>query len=340
MQVRGLLENWRELSLATHLQLDVTGLLGFRALLSAIARGRLDSAYKGKELYRRALLDSHGLETLVRNRIPWERLHANVHQGVVGALVVTALQIATGRTTMFAELAPRTTFRPSRDPRRVSQRGLLEAEHVLASAAIPLLFPVRRLGARYYCDGGLRFNTPLAPAIRCGAERLVVISPRSRVGFEPQKGGEESVYPSSIFLLGKVLNALLLDSVDYDLQVLERINRLWATLEQTLDTQAFREVQQVLAETRESPYRRLQTLVFRPSEDISHLASERAHRLRTRRLVSRMLTWVAQLGVTWEADLLSFILFDGEFARQLIALGHQDALQRAEEITAFFGEGT
>ena len=93
---------------------------------------------------------------------------------------------------------------------------------MLASASIPLLFPARRVGKHYYCDGGLRFNTPIAPAIRAGAERLVVISVRHsrtprEVDAEEQADTDGGGHLSPLFLVGKLLNALLLDPVAYDL---------------------------------------------------------------------------------------------------------------------------
>src|SRR5690606_32085730 len=112
----------------------------------------------------------------VESEIPYTRLHANVRSGIVRALIVAALEISTGRTTLFSELAEGTAFRPSRDPRRVVQPADIDSDHVLAAAANPLLFPARRSGAHYYSAAGVRSNTPIAPATRCGGERLVVVS--------------------------------------------------------------------------------------------------------------------------------------------------------------------
>jgi NTE family protein len=144
----------------------------------------------------------------------------------VRALVVAALEISTGRTTMFTEAAAGVTFAPLRDPRRVVEYTEITPAHVLASAAIPLLFPSRRIGTYYYCDGGVRF-APIAPAIRCGADASVV-SPLSNA--TPPRGG--AIAPSSVsapgVLLGKIMR-LLLDPVRYDLQVLEGSICSWAT---------------------------------------------------------------------------------------------------------------
>lgn len=108
-----------------------------------------------QERLGRSFINPRALEELVRTQIPFRRLHDNVDTGVVQALVVAALNIANTKTTMFAEVAPAARFVPSRDPRRQGSLTQIECGHVLASAAILLVFPARRIGSEYYCDGGV-----------------------------------------------------------------------------------------------------------------------------------------------------------------------------------------
>lgn len=337
MHVEGLLGHWVELELAKHLSLDpLRFLLGPRL---GARLGRLRG--EGDERWGRSLLDPRALEELVETGLPYARLHENVDRGIVRALVVAALEVSSGRTTLFSELAEGTELTRSRDPRRVVVPARIEARHLLASAAIPLLFPARRIGSTYYCDGGIRFNTPIAPAIRCGVDRLVVVSllfTRDASSPPPPEEAEAHLqaYPSPAFLLGKVLNALLLDPVRYDLQVLEGLNVLMSTLEETLDPDELERVREVITKERGLPYRRIDTLVFRPSADIGKLAHEHAQRAKMGTLSTLLVSRLADLGEDLEADLLSFVLFDGEFARALIELGRKDALARADEIEAFF----
>ncbi|MEZ4336396.1 MAG: patatin-like phospholipase family protein [Sandaracinaceae bacterium] len=339
MGVEDLLGHWRALELSKHLSLDLVRFLTAGRLRERLARWREGD----DERFGRSVLDPKALETLVEETIPYERLHGNVREGVVRALVVAALEISTARTTQFAELAPETSFATSRDPRRLFRPSEIEARHVLASAALPLLFPARKIGRHYYCDGGIRFNTPIAPAIRCGASKLVVVSllyPRSMGAEAETPEAEENVaaYPSPVFLLGKVLNALLLDPVRYDLQVMDRLNRLMGALEDNLTPDEMARVDEVLTSSRGAPYRRIETLVFAPSVDIGRMAHDHARQTRARSLSSLMVRRLAELRDQIEADLLSFILFDGEFADRLAHLGRRDALDRADEIEAFFAE--
>jgi NTE family protein len=332
MNAKGLAEQWRALDVARHLKLDMRGLLGWKRHLTS------DEEQLPK-LVGRSLLDIRALEEIVYRNVPWDDLHRNVSQGRVRSLVVSALHIVTGHTVTFAELAPGTNFTNTRDPRRELRLEAINADHVLASSAIPLLFPARRVGGDYFCDGGVRFNTPISPAIRCGVERLVVISLLSRESSPLDPTLEQirvDAYNSPIFLIGKVLNALLLDPLRYDLQVLERFNRLLDALERVLPHGELEAVQRVLLESRGLPYRKLETLVFRPTRDVGRLARDRAAKLQGSRFSSWLLARTATLGALWQSDLVSFILFDAEFAADLIELGREDALCRAAEIRAFF----
>ena len=340
--VMDLVRQWESLDLNRHLRIDPTAFLGISGKIPFLPKSWHDPFEMG-EHYGRAIIDPRALEELVRQTIPWERLRRNVDAGIVHSLVVSALDVAGGRTTVFADHAPHVGLHPSRDPRRETRNEAITAEHVLASAAIPLLFPARRIGQTYFCDGGLRFNTPISPAIRAGAERLVVVSLlHGKPPALSRAASALAAYPNPLFLLGKVLNALLLDPVDYDLQVLHRLNKLLDVVQTTLDPNAFQRFSEVLEQERGSSYRRVNTLVFRPSEDIGVLAgrflrSEHLDWKGTAKLASFVLRRTAALGASVETDLGSFLLFDGEFAHELISLGKRDALRRATEIKEFFG---
>lgn len=291
-----------------------------------------------------SLLDPRAIEALTEKRIPWTQLHYNLASGLVHALAVTGLNVATGKSTVFAQLSPDASYRASRDPRRNALLVRMRAEHVLASSAFPLLFPARKVDGTVYCDGGLRQNTPIAPALRAGSDKLLIISllarkNRAKQVSVPQAQIEQArvqAFPSPLYLLGKLLTALLLNPLEYDLQVLDRFNRLVEVLEEELDPDELRRVRDVLTRSRGVPYRRVPTLVFEPSRDIGHMAGEFLERRTARSLTTLALKRMNRLSRTWEADFMSFILFDGEFARELIELGRRDAHERENEVVAFF----
>jgi NTE family protein len=316
---------WTALGVNTHLKLR-----GNVGDLRALATG----------WFSKAVLDVAPLEELVAGNVDFAQLHRNIEENKISALLLSAFNIGTAQTTIFTEQHPLLSVRPSKDPTRVEVKGRIRAEHVLASAAMPFVFPARRIDDHYYCDGGVRFNTPISPAIRCGAERLVVISlqpPSKRV----LKRDPLEHYPSVPLLAGRLLDALLLDPFEYDLDVLERFNRLTSALQEALPRHTLGKIRQVLVETRGAPYRNLQTLVFSPSEDLGQLANEhlREH-LATYKLgaIPRyFLRKAANPDASWEADWAAYVLFDGKYADRLMELGLRDGYAQRDKIRQFFG---
>ncbi len=338
-----LLELWRSLRLEQHVKLRMLGLMRWPRRVVEMFRGGTRELPPGT-----GLLDTRELEALVSRAIDFEKLRENVRDGHLHALLIAALHVVSGQTTVFAELAPGTKFYTSPASVRINRVEPVTLDHVLASAAIPLLFPTRRVGERYYCDGGLRFNTPIAPAIRAGADPLLIISVSHRTTEAERRSHERELAEAEgmdlgpLFLVGKLLNALLLDPVKHDLEILSRLNDLVEILESTLDPQELERVQQVLVKTRGMGYRRLRTVVFEPSRDIGRMAGDYI-RTSLRKspdlnpVLDRMLSRAAREGMSQEADWASYLLFDGGFAEKLIELGRGDAHARADEIRAVFG---
>jgi NTE family protein len=334
--VNGLAELWRGLDLAKDLQLDPWGLK--RRFSAWWQDPHFGIPLKGPAT--RSLLDPRPLRDLIRNGIPWADLHRNVERGQVKAVVVPALQVISGITVMFAEIAEGVPFRPSRDPNREGRPTTLGPEHVLASAAIPMLFPPQPIDGHNYYDGGLRFNTPISPAIRVGSDRLVVVSTK-QMGRKPARPAPEN--PGIGFLLSKLLNALLLDPMTYDLQVLGRFNELFQVLQDELDEADWQRVSDVLIRKRGFPYRPLSTLIFSPSIDVGLFAVEHLRRRMpqldldplTLRILERALGGPDEPN---EGEWASLLLFDGSLADALIDLGRKDALSRRDEIQAFFAD--
>ena len=139
---------------------------------------------------------------------------------------MSATHVGTGHTVVFLSSAEPVPREWSRDPFVRHRAARIGPRHVLASAAIPMLFPAVKIGDEYFTDGGLRQNTPMSPAIRLGADRLLLVSlrhvaPRAARSLQQERA---EAYPKPLFLAGKALNALLLDHTEYDLQRMQRIN--------------------------------------------------------------------------------------------------------------------
>ena len=275
---------------------------------------------------------------LLRSAIDWARLHANIEAGNAQALIVPALDIVRGHSALFAELAPGVAFRGPLDPHRRALPTRITPTHLLAAIAIPGVFPAQSLGGTHYVDGGLSYSVPIAPALRVGATRLVLVSGYRQANDVALLERE----PSWAHVMGKVLNAQLLGPLKRDLQNLERFNQLWDMLEQEVEPEQLARVGNVLAKVRGQPYRKVESLMFQPSDDIGLVIRQflddelpgldlpGLHRLWFRH-------WLAADAPGAGADWAAYALFDGTLARRLAAFGRADARARAEEIRAFFG---
>jgi len=293
---------------------------------------------------RAGLLNTEPIERLVRGRIPWQRIDANLASGALDAIAVSATDIGSGRTFVFVQTRDGTVPDWGRDPRRMAVGAHLRAEHALASAAIPLVFPPVEIDGRFLCDGGLRQNTPVSPALRLGAERLLVVSlrhePRPRELSDLQRNRLRA-YPGVLFLLGKVFNALLLDHLDYDLESMNLINKIVESGELAYGEEFLDHLNAVVTPLRGVGYRKVHTLVIRPSRDIGAIAARYIGSFNLGGPWRRILKYGMQLAARTddrdESDLLSYLLFDGSYVGELAQLGFNDAAARRDELVAFFG---
>ena len=191
-----------------------------------------------------------------------------------------------------------------------------------------------RIDRELYLDGGLRQNTPIAPALRLGATHIFAVGGSREVkGVSMSEGGSAGPdAPGMAFLLGKVLNAFLLDHIDVDVELMTRLNNVLGDGERAFGDD-FAERMSAEAHRRGAPaYRHVQGLVVRPSDDIGRLASEHVRRGRFRRRSDgdEAFAHPPRFRGGSEADLASYLLFDGAFCRQLIELGRADAKARRE----------
>jgi len=233
----------------------------------------------------------------------------NVEEGLLKAVALTTLNYTTGHTLTWVQGCDIDTWER---PHRKSARVRLTVDHILASSALPLLFPAVRLGDGWHGDGGIRLSAPLAPAVHLGARRILAVSTRYR---ESGEGSElpPGRYPPPAQILGKLLNAIFLDVLDQDAQRLERINQL------------VRE----LPEDKRHGMREIDCLILRPSQDLGRLAAEyepqlpRSFRFLTRSLGTRE---------TESPDFLSLLLFAPDYVSRLMEIGEADAEARRDEI--------
>ena len=273
----------------------------------------------------RSLLDNSPLETLLRQLVPIERLPGMLDAGHLQALAVTASSYGSGLHVTFYQ--SRHDIVPWTRSQRIAVRAPIGNEHLLASSAIPFVFPAVALdveGAMEYCgDGSMRQSAPISPAVHLGAERILVIG-AGRMHEPPGRRAGADVYPSMAQIAGHALSNIFLDALAGDSERLRRIN----------NPLSLRDPGRRAA----SGLRPMDVLVIAPSQRLDDLAAQ--HQGSLPAPVRALLRGV---GVTGEgvdargAALSSYLLFEAEYTRALIALGEADTLARRDEVVRFFG---
>ncbi len=342
----GLLATWRAMRLRDVLRIHATDLVAVP--LRALGLSRLTRTLAGEEPDKTTdavggLIDLTPLENIVAERIPWRALRTNLGRRRPGALCISCTEVRSGRIVVFQDGALADAKPWARDPSARAVLTEITAAHVRASAAIPFLFPAIRIGGGYYVDGGLRMNTPLSPALRLAADRVLVVA----LKHAPGRAGGECEYPEDAitqpaFLLGKVLNALLLDQLEYELQKMELVNAWIARGEEVYGETFLDRINVAVRAQRGVGYRLVKAATVRPSVDVGALAAQVRKRTGGRELgaLPALLTRFALRGVPEEeADLLSYLYFDACFTGELVELGREDArARRAEILELLLGE--
>lgn len=327
-----MVKHWTELRIADVVRPDVGELISMMRGLFA----------RGSSSRRGGIFDPAGLAGILDGFIPFERIDANVRAGKISAVTVSTTHVASGRTVVFVQ---RAADQPPlwRDATVIARPTKIRAGHALASAAIPFLFPSVTIAGESYYDGGLRQNVPLSPARQLGAEGIVIVNPRYMMPPETAMAlPQGSVTPTPLFLLGKTINALLLDRIDNDLDRVRRINDLLEAGTRRYGEGFVAAINEELGRPPEKWMRPVKTMMIRVSHDIGKMAGEfvRSSRFagRSRGMVGTLLKRLADGESPSGTDFLSYLLFDGEFAGQLIEVGRADARARHGELVDFFEE--
>jgi NTE family protein len=276
------------------------------------------------------LFETSRFEELIRHAILWDEIPKVVRSGRFDAVAVTATEIGGGQTHIFVDHHP--DLAPPRWPHDRSLIGhtaRLQLAHVLASSSIPFVFPPVQIGDYWYTDGGLRHNTPLSPALRLGADRLLVVALAARSARIEVPG----VFPGLGQLLGKLFNSLFLDRMAWDLDRLDRINDLLTAGTRLYGSDFIPKLQTELGRFGRRPYDLVRYVSIRPGADVGMIAARVLREPRRMHTVMSgpMRSLLASDNLS-TADAASFILFDGAFARDLIALGEQDAAANAAHL--------
>ncbi|HEX2139680.1 MAG TPA: patatin-like phospholipase family protein [Woeseiaceae bacterium] len=266
----------------------------------------------------RSLLDNAPLRALLSRNVRFPRIQSSIENGHLHAVAVTAAGYSSARSTTFFQAQP--AVRTWSRTRRVGVRQALHLDHLMASIAVPMIFPPVMIGDEYFGDGAMRQATPLSPAIHLGADRILVIGVRNEMADTLPDPGVSRGFPSFAQIAGYMLDTLFMDGLYTDIERMTRINQL---------------IDSVPPDHRVGPLARMRpidTMLVVPSRDLREIAYE--HR-RAMPVPVRLLLRGIRADSANESRLLSFLLFEEEYTRELIELGYADAMRIRDELRDF-----
>jgi len=265
------------------------------------------------------LLDTTPLRELLGREIRFERIRENVELGLLRGMAISATNYETGTSVTFFDGQPE--LEPWARSRRMGVKTDITLDQVMASAAIPIFFPPVQIGGSWYGDGGVRLTAPMSPALHLGADRVLVIGirhPRTAAEtLELNATAARDDLPLSE-ILGVLMNAVFLDSLEPDIERVERVSDMLDSIQRPPD----------------SHLRPVRILLLQPSQDLAVLASDQVMRF------PRSLRFLLKgLGVSQKggSDLLSYLAFEQQYIERLVTLGYDDTRARFEEIREFVG---
>jgi len=266
-----------------------------------------------------ALLDNSPLARLISTRLDYPAIQRSIDAGDLNAFSISCSGYTSGESVTFFQGAP--GIEPWRRARRIGISATIGPEHLLASSALPFIFPAVHINREYFGDGSMRQIAPVSPALHLGADRLFVIG----VGRQLQSQQERSrtdAYPSLAQIAGHCLNSIFLDSLEVDLERLQRINRTLSMMPQE-------------ARAKNSlPLHEVEFRVLSPSVALEKIAIDHVHTLP--RTIRALLFTLGALK-TSGSNLVSYLLFEKEYCRALIKLGYDDTMKQRDELMRFLG---
>jgi len=267
-----------------------------------------------------SILDNSPLRGLLESHIRFARIQQAIDSGDLLAVSVTASGYTTGKSVTFYQGA--TGLMPWKRTRRVGQPTELTLNHLMASSAIPVLFPAVKLRNEYFGDGSMRQTAPLSPALHLGANRLLVIGVRNASMDEPPEEGVSIPYPSLGHITGYIFDTLFMDSLDADIERMRRINH---TITETRNKRV---------EFQDTALRQIDYLVISPSSDIRDIVERYVGNFpRSIRTLLKGIGALAREG----RPLMSYLMFDAPYCKELLELGYRDGMAAREQVLRLLG---
>lgn len=266
----------------------------------------------------RSLLDNSPLRSLLSRNIRFPRIQKSIDDGYLHAIAVTAAGYGSARSASFFQAAP--GCKPWARTRRRGIRQAINLDHLMASIAVPMIFPPVRLDGEYFGDGAMRQATPLSPAIHLGADRILVIGVRDETADRAADPDTPQDFPSLGQIAGYMLDTLFMDGLYSDLEHMTRVNQLIDSVPEDHRTGPF------------SRMRAIDTMIVVPSRDLREVAQQ--CRKSMPRPVRALLRGILGRNGS-EGRLLSYLLFEQSYTSELIKLGYNDGLAVRDQLYDF-----
>ncbi len=264
-----------------------------------------------------SLLDNAPLREMLARNLDFQKIQGNIDAGSLYAVCVTASGYTTGQSVSFFQGGP--GLEGWERNQRIGAAVTLKLEYLLASAALPFLFPAVKVHREYFGDGSMRQIAPVSPALHLGADRVLIVGTGRQTADVAR--ARSNIYPSLAQVAGHALNSIFLDSLMVDIERLERINRTVQLIPRDK------------LEDSNITLRPVKVLFITPSQPLERIAARFIHELpRTVRFVLRPTGALNRSG----SNLASYLLFEEPFCRALIDLGYEDTMERAADVKAFF----
>ena len=267
-----------------------------------------------------SLLDNAPLRALLARTMDFGRIQVNIDSGAVYAVSVTASGYTSGQSVTFYQGG--SGLEDWERWQRVGASTTLSVDLLLASSAIPFIFPAVKFHREFFGDGSMRQIAPISPALHLGSDKVLVIG-TGRQSHEPARV-RSNLYPSLAQIAGHALNSIFLDSLAVDIERLQRINR-------TLQCVAPDKAKELGLSLRP-----IDVFVLNPSQQIERIAARYVqHFPRAVRFLLRAVGAMNRNG----SNLASYLLFEAPFTKALIHLGYEDTMARGDEMLAFLRRG-
>jgi NTE family protein len=266
-----------------------------------------------------SLLDNSPLAHLLGTRLDFDGVQASIDRGDLYAFSITCSGYTSGQSVTFFQGVP--GLEPWQRARRIGIQARIGIEHLMASSALPFIFPAMHINREFFGDGSMRQIAPVSPALHLGANRLFVIGVGRQLPSQQERIKTEA-YPSLAQIAGHCLNSIFLDSLEVDLERLQRINRTLAVMPPELRGK------------NNMPLHQVDFRVISPSEALEKIAVSHVRELP--RTIRTLLYTVGALK-KGGSNLVSYLLFEREYCRALIKLGYNDSMQRRDELMKFLG---